>query len=107
MDVRQFVEKGYVPYTDEPGCVANEEGATFSISHTMEYGFSAYATAQLAKQLGKEDDYRLLMELSDGWAKVFDDDLKLVRPRLKDGSWIDNFDPYESWRGFQEGNAMQ
>lgn len=107
MDVRQFVEKGYVPYTDEPGFVANEEGATFSISHTMEYGFSAYATAQLAKQLGKEDDYRLLMELSDGWAKVFDDDLKLVRPRLKDGSWIDNFDPYESWRGFQEGNAMQ
>ena len=73
----------------------------------MEYGFSAYATAQLAKQLGKEHDYRLLMELSDGWAKVFDDDLKLVRPRLKDGSWIDNFDPYESWRGFQEGNAMQ
>ena len=104
MDVRRFVEDGYVPYVDDPGFVAYEKGAT---SHTLEYSFSAYATAQLAKQLGHEEDYRQLMELSDGWAKVFDDDLKLVRPRVPGGEWIDNFDPYESWRGFQEGNAMQ
>lgn len=107
MDVRRFVEDGYVPYVDDPGFVACEKGATFSVSHTLEYSFSAYATAQLAKQLGHEEDYRQLMELSDGWAKVFDDDLKLVRPRVPGGEWIDNFDPYESWRGFQEGNAMQ
>lgn len=107
MDVRRFVEDGYVPYVDDPGFVAYEKGATFSVSHTLEYSFSAYATAQLAKQLGHEEDYRQLMELSNGWAKVFDDDLKLVRPRVPGGEWIDNFDPYESWRGFQEGNAMQ
>ena len=107
MDVRRFVEDGYVPYVDDPGFVAYEKGATFSVSHTLEYSFSAYATAQLAKQLGHEEDYRQLMELSDGWAKLFDDDLKLVRPRVPSGEWIDNFDPYESWRGFQEGNAMQ
>uniref|UniRef100_UPI004026155C GH92 family glycosyl hydrolase n=1 Tax=Candidatus Cryptobacteroides bacterium TaxID=3085639 RepID=UPI004026155C len=107
MDVRRFVEDGYVPYVDDPGFVAYEKGATFSVSHTLEYSFSAYATAQLAKQLGHEEDYRQLMELSNGWAKVFDDDLKLVRPRVQGGEWIDNFAPYESWRGFQEGNAMQ
>lgn len=107
MDVRRFVEDGYVPYVDDPGFVAYEKGATFSVSHTLEYSFSAYATAQLAKQLGHEEDYRQLMELSNGWAKVFDDDLKLVRPRVQGGEWIDNFDLYESWRGFQEGNAMQ
>lgn len=107
MDVRRFVEDGYVPYVDDPGFVTYEKGATFSVSHTLEYSFSAYATAQLAKQLGHEEDYRQLMELSNGWAKLFDDDLKLVRPRVPGGEWIDNFDPYESWRGFQEGNAMQ
>ncbi|MBD9295175.1 MAG: glycoside hydrolase family 92 protein, partial [Bacteroidales bacterium] len=107
MDVRRFVEDGYVPYVDDSGFVAYEKGATFSVSHTLEYSFSAYATAQLAKQLGHEEDYRQLMELSNGWAKVFDDDLKLVRSRVQGGEWIDNFDPYESWRGFQEGNAMQ
>ena len=107
MDVEQFVRNGYVPYVDDPGFVAHSGGATFSVSHTLEYGFSAYATAQLAKQLGHEEDYRQLMDLSDGWAKVFDDSLKLVRPRVPGGAFIDNFDPLESWRGFQEGNAVQ
>ena len=107
MDVEQFVRNGYVPYVDDPGFVAHGGGATFSVSHTLEYGFSAYATAQLAKQLGHEEDYRRLMDLSDGWAKVFDDSLKLVRPRVPGGAFIDNFDPLESWRGFQEGNAVQ
>lgn len=107
MDVEQFVKNGYVPYVSDPGFVAHSGGATFSVSHTLEYSFSAYATAQLAKQLGYEEDYKQLMDLSGGWAKVFDDDLKLVRPRVKGGAFIDNFDPLESWRGFQEGNAMQ
>lgn len=107
MDVEQFVRNGYVPYVDDPGFVAHSGGATFSVSHTLEYSFSAYATAQLAKQLGHQEDYRRLMDLSEGWAKVFDDSLRLVRPRVPGGAFIDNFDPLESWRGFQEGNAMQ
>ena len=107
MDVEQFVKNGYVPYVSDPGFVAHSGGATFSVSHTLEYSFSAYATAQLAKQLGYEEDYKQLMDLSNGWAKVFDDNLKLVRPRVAGGAFIDNFDPLESWRGFQEGNAMQ
>ncbi len=105
MDVERFVKDGYVPYVD--GWVADSRGATFSVSHTLEYGFSAYATAQMAKQLGKEDDYRQLMGLSDGWAKLFDDGCKMVRPRVPGGAFIEPFDPLESWRGFQEGNAMQ
>ena len=107
MDVEQFVKNGYVPYVSDPGFVAHSGGATFSVSHTLEYSFSAYATAQLAKQLGYEEDYAQLKDLSNGWAKVFDDNLKLVRPRVAGGAFIDNFDPLESWRGFQEGNAMQ
>lgn len=107
MDVEQFVKNGYVPYVTDPGFVAHSGGATFSVSHTLEYSFSAYATAQLAKQLGYEQDYEQLRDLSNGWAKVFDDSLKLVRPRVPGGAFIDNFDPLESWRGFQEGNAVQ
>ncbi len=107
MDVQQFVQKGYVPYIDDPGFVANSRGATFSVSHTLEYSFSAYATAQIARQMGYDADYRQLTDLSDGWAKVFDDSLKLVHPRGVDGEFLGNFDPLESWRGFQEGNAVQ
>lgn len=107
MDINQFVEKGYVPYITDPGFVANSRGATFSNSHTLEYSFNSYAVAQMAKQLGHQEEYEQLMDLSNGWQKIFDDNLQLVRPRTETGEWIDNFDPYESWRGFQEGNAMQ
>ena len=107
MDVEQFVKKGYVPYVTDPGFVAHSGGATFSASHTLEYSFSAYATAMLAKQLGHENDYKQLIDLSDGWARLFDDDLKLVHPRGVDGEFIGDFDPLQSWRGFQEGNAVQ
>lgn len=107
MDVRQFVEKGYVPYNDEVYFGTHDKGSSFSASHTLEYSFSAYAVAQWAKVLGKTDDYKRLMELSTGWAKLFDDTNKVIRPRLENGEFIDKFNPLEPWRGFQEGNAVQ
>ena len=107
MDVKQFVEKGYVPYENSVYFGTHPEGSSFSVSHTLEYSFSAYAVAQWAKALGRTEDYKRLMELSAGWEKLFDDSLKMIRPRVPSGEFIDNFDPLESWRGFQEGNAMQ
>ena len=106
-DVKQFVEKGYVPYKNEIHFGTSENGSAFSGSHTLEYSFSSYAVAQWAKVLGKTADYKKLMELSTGWSKLFDDGTKVIRPRLEDGSFIDKFNPLEPWRGFQEGNAVQ
>lgn len=107
MDVRQFVEKGYVPYNDEIYFGTSDKGSAFSASHTLEYSFSSYAVAQWAKALGKTDDYKKLMDLSTGWTKLFDDTMKVIRPRMADGRFIENFNPLEPWRGFQEGNAIQ
>jgi len=104
MDTKSFIDKGYVPYNNSG---TQPSGSKFSASHTLEYSFSAYAVAQWAKQLGYQQDYDRLIALSDGWEKLFDDSLKLIRPRLSNGKFIDNFDPLESWRGFQEGNSMQ
>jgi len=107
MDTRQFVERAYVPYNDSIFFGTHPGGSAFSASHTLEYSFSAWAVAQWAKALGHNEDYERLMTLSAGWENLFDDTLKLIRPRMTDGSFIDRFNPYESWRGFQEGNAVQ
>lgn len=107
MDTKQFVERGYSPYENSVFYGTHPKGSTFSASHTMEYSFSAYAVAQFAKALGKTDDYKKLMEYSHGWEKLFNDDLKLIHPKGTDGKFLDNFDPLESWRGFQEGNSVQ
>ena len=110
MDVRQFVQRGYSPYI-ERSRLGRAEGADigsrFSASHTLEYSFSAYAVAWMAKQLGKEEDYRQLMQLSQGWKILYDTETKFIRPKDEDGQFLDNFKPSEPWRGFQEGNAWQ
>jgi predicted alpha-1,2-mannosidase len=107
MDVGQFIQFGYSPYDNSVFFGSHVNGSSFSASHTLEYSFSTYALAQWAKQLGKQKDFEQLSWLSQGWERLFDDETKLIRPRLADGTFIDNFNPYESWRGFQEGNAVQ
>ena len=61
----------------------------------------------MAKALGKDEDYEQLMKLSEGWEHIYDTELNLIRPRFENGKFVDNFNPMEVWRGFQEGNAYQ
>ena len=105
VDTDKFLKYGYVPHQDSGPWP--DESWMFSASHTLEYSFGAYAVAQMAKELGKEEDYNRLMELSKGWEKIYDDKLHLIHPRLANGEFCDNFDPMQVWRGFQEGNAYQ
>jgi predicted alpha-1,2-mannosidase len=107
LDVAAFMRLGYVPYKANVNAATELISSQFAASHTMEYCFSAYAFAQWAKALGKDDVYHRFMQLSNGWTKLFDDSLKLIRPRDLEGKFIDHFKPLEPWRGFQEGNAMQ
>lgn len=107
LDVGLFVERGYSPYDPEFHMLNTPEGSGFGASHTLEYSFSCYAVAQMAKALGGEDDYNKLMALSEGWTKIFDPETKLMRPKGFDGEFIADFDPYAPWVGFQEGNAIQ
>lgn len=107
LDVGQFVERGYSPYLPELGMQTTPAGSGFSASHTLEYSFSSYAVAQMARQLGHEDDYAQLARLAGGWRLLFDPETKMMRPRDANGEFISGFDPYAAWAGFQEGNAVQ
>ncbi|MCB9276887.1 MAG: glycoside hydrolase family 92 protein [Lewinellaceae bacterium] len=105
LDMRGFVEKGFVPFVDT--WEAGEAGDKFCVSRSLEYAFGAYAVAQMAGQLGKADDYKRLMDMAGYWQASYDATTGFVRPRYADGTFVENFDPFEAWRGFQEGNAWQ
>lgn len=109
LDVGVFVEKGYSPYVkDSSGNPElNTAGSPFGASHTLEYSFSSFAAAQFAKSLGKKADAAQLSKLAEGWKLLYDPATKFVRPKDAEGKFLDRFNPYESWRGFQEGNAWQ
>ena len=109
MDLKSFIENGFVPYIPAKRNQRSNvpEGSQFSVSHSLEYAFSSYAVAQMAKKMGKTEDYKRLMKSSDAWKDFYDPKTGFFRPRFKDGQFIKDFDPLAPWIGFQEGNAWQ
>lgn len=104
-DLHRFVKLKYVPYEDT--IISNGWVFNFGASHTLEYAFSSYAVAQMAKSLDKTDDYQKLMTQASYWKNLFDPETKFIRPKLPNGKFIKDFDPMKPWDGFQEGNAYQ
>ena len=105
LDLDRFLQYGYVNHLDSGK--GGGELWQFSASHTLEYAFSAYAVGNWAKALGKHKDFEQLHHMSKAWEQLYDPSLRIVRPKLANGQFIDNFDPSQPWRGFQEGNAWQ
>ena len=104
-DLGYFTGMGYIPYKDTT--ISNGWVFNFGASHTLEYAFSSYAVAQMAKDLGSREEYELLMRQAGYWKNIFDPESRFIRPRLPDGDFIPDFDPMKGWDGFQEGNAYQ
>ena len=50
----------------------------------------------LAKDLNKEEDYRLFLKRSKYYTHYFDASLGFMRGKLSDGNWRMNFDPFHS-----------
>ncbi|GAL81879.1 alpha-1,2-mannosidase [Algibacter lectus] len=99
--IQPYIENGYLN-TDQNG----------SVSTTQEYNATDYSISLLAKALNKKDDYQRFSKRSISYRKLFDKDLKLLRPRNADGTWHEPFDPLAGANftkniGFIEGNAWQ
>ncbi len=104
-DLSYFIKNHFVPYKDTT--ISNGWTYNFGASHTLEYSFSSYAVAQMAKSLGKKEDSNLLMQQATYYQNLFDNETRFIRPKLENGTFIKDFDPMKAWDGFQEGNAFQ
>jgi putative alpha-1,2-mannosidase len=95
--VRPF---GYIPADKE-----NE-----SVSKTLEYAIDDWSIAQMAKALGKKDDYQLFLKRAANYRNLFDKKTGFMRGRNFDGSWVTPFNPRFSTGKqpeYTEGNAWQ
>lgn len=78
-------------------------------SNTLEYAYDDWTVAQLAKSLGKEDDYNVFADRGSWWRNAINPETGYAQIRNSDGSWSSNFDPFRSGANHQyvEGNAWQ
>jgi len=73
-----------------------------SVSCTLEDAFEDYCVAQVAKGLGKEDDYQFFLKRSQNYRNVFDPATGFMQARLSDGSFFTG-DP-KKYHAFTEGS---
>ncbi len=104
-DLEYFIKRGYIPNYDYK--LSNGWVFVFGASHTLEYSFTSYAVGQFAKSLGKNEDYKKLNKMAEGYKMLYDPETKFMRPRDTTGAFIKDFDEMKAWVGFQEGNAFQ
>ena len=64
-----------------------------SVSVTLEHCYDDWCLAQLAKELGKEDDYKLFMKRAHNYMNLYKPSIGLMAPKSADGNWIEPFDP--------------
>ena len=64
-----------------------------AVAVTLEHSFDDWCLAQLAKELGREQDYKLFLKRSKNYMNVFNPANGFMAPRMADGKWIEPFDP--------------
>lgn len=80
-----------------------------SVSKTVEYAYDDWCIAEMAKSLGRMDDYETFIHRAQNYRNVFDTSVGFLRGRRADGTWRTPFDPIESSilgsGDFTEGNS--
>lgn len=78
-------------------------------SNSLEYSYDDWTLSQLAKSLGKEEDYKVFSERGNWWRNAIDTETGFARLRYSNGEWEEDFDPFKSGanRHYVEGNAWQ
>jgi len=77
-----------------------------SVSKTLEYAYDDWCIAQMAKALGKKDDYDYFAKRAQNWKNVYDPTTGFMRAR-KNGTLVAPFSPYMVDNNFTEANSWQ
>ena len=100
--LKAYKEFGYIPF----------EVMDQSVSISLEYAYNDWCVAQVAKKLGKENDYEYFLERSKAYQNFYDVSSGFLRGKSKNGkSFHEPFDPKSSNHiedtDYTEGNAWQ
>ncbi len=62
---------------------------TESVPNTLELAYDDWCIAQLARELGKENDYELFMKRAGNYKNLWDAETQFMRPKKSDGTWLE------------------
>jgi len=96
LGLKSYKEFGFIPVEEE----------SESVSKTLEYAYDDWTIAQMAKAMGKTEDYKTYTERAQYYKNVFDPETQFMRGRFRN-TWFAPFDPYEVNFNYTEANSWQ
>ena len=96
LGLKSYKDFGFIPMEEE----------SESVSKTLEYAYDDWTIAQMAKAMGKEDDFALFSKRAQFYKNVYDPETNFMRGRFRN-TWFAPFDPYEVNFNYTEANAWQ
>ena len=107
----EYMERGWIAENRvaNPTPMTEEDEAKAAVTKTLEYSYSDYAVALLAKELGDMETYRTMMQRSGNFKNLFDVSTGFMRGRFDNGDWVTPFDPTIPYYVFmyREANGWQ
>jgi predicted alpha-1,2-mannosidase len=94
--LESYKKYGFIPVDEE----------SESVSKTLEYAYDDWTIAQMAKAMGKSEDYKTYIQRAQYYKNMFDPESKFMRGRFRN-TWFAPFDPYEVNFNYTEANAWQ
>ncbi|UCG27056.1 MAG: GH92 family glycosyl hydrolase, partial [Bacteroidales bacterium] len=94
--LKAYRKFGFIPVSEE----------SESVSKTLEYAYDDWCIAQMAKKLGKEEDYECYIKRAQSFKNIFDPTTGFMRGRIN-GGWFTPFDPREVNFNYTEANSWQ
>ena len=91
-----YIDNGFISVEDERE----------SVSKVLEYAYDDWCIAEVARLLGRVDDYDRYLARAQSYKNLFDPVAKFMRPR-SNGGWSEPFDPREVTFAFTEANSWQ
>ena len=73
-----------------------------AVAVTLGHSYDDWALAELAKELGKTDDYNYFYQQSKNYRNVFNPETSMMWPKDEDGNWIDIDPKFDGGPGGRE-----
>ena len=95
-----YLKYGYIPLEDGvPDAFHTNE----QVSRTLEYAYDDFVLAQIAKSLGKDDDYNQLMQRAQNYRNVIDPATGYAQGRYTAGDFLKENNAFEFSKFITEG----
>lgn len=99
-----------ISYLKQYNYIPRDLAPIFSVTRTLEYAFDDYCIAQMAKKMGKTEDYNYFSKRGKAYENLFDASIGFMRGKDSKGNFRADFDPYNAVNAnsdFIEGNSWQ